>query len=207
MAVYNHHSVLKKQSAEQQKCGQQSRGSEALGIVGQSPEDPRCREQCSSSGSIDGKVQWEPILWKWGATVTRTPGNISQHSQNLQSWGENLITGILGSYISCVQGPVGILGSKGYRCSLVVMKSSRFLLFPFSPWSEIPLGGIFLGAKLLWTSGWGKAGKQLPMLFYAVILRFCALQGFRCYFIAVQSFQRAVFCCSVTLHVLFLWRS
>lgn len=76
--------------------------------------------------------------------MTRTPGNISQHSQNLQSWGENLITGILGSYISCVQGPVGILGSKGYRCSLVVMKSSRFLLFPFSPWSEIPPGGSFL---------------------------------------------------------------
>lgn len=97
-----------------------SNGSEALVIVGQSA-DPGARggrEWCGRSGPIDGKVLWQPNLGKWGAAVTWAPGNLSQHSRELQPWEGNLVTGTLGSYISCgqCQQSVWVLGSEGYKC-------------------------------------------------------------------------------------------
>lgn len=53
-----------------------------------------------------GLEKWQskelPEVGKLGAKETQATGRC-QHSQELQAWGGNLVAGILGSSISCVQ--------------------------------------------------------------------------------------------------------
>lgn len=53
-----------------------------------------------------GLEQWQskehPELGKLGAKETQPTGRC-QHNQELQPWGGNLVTGIWGSSISCIQ--------------------------------------------------------------------------------------------------------